>query len=419
MNMAHYKRKNNPVFNRIFGDLEGNALDMAIYQPLWAIFGSTIFFYQPLYMKALGVSEVNMGVINSVVAAFYVVTSFLSGPITDKFGRRKTLLIFDLICWSGAMVVWAIARNFWYFLAAALLNSAVKISGTAWTCLAVEDTPEDKRIQFFSITTIINVSAGMLTLLVGFFINSTGIIPAMRIAFSLAVVCVTLMVILRHRATEETKIGKEIIKLQKRISFKEKASDYYKAIKYMITRPITVTVLVIMILTNFQLSFQFFTAIYLKEILNMSAFMTAIYPVVSAVVNLYIYFYLLPKLMRRKNSASLLVGMVLFAIGSILFLFTKPGAYILLIISIVFSAAGTMLTNTFRDTLWNNVIGEGERANIYSACQGLVSIIAIPSGIIAGELYHSRPIYPFIASAVIFIICIIFGLRAFELEKRN
>ena len=73
--------------------------------------------------------------------------------------------------------------------------------------------------------------------------------------------------------------------------------------------------------------------------------------------------------------------------------------------------------STFRDTLWNNVIGESERAKIFSACQGLISIISIPSGIIAGFLFKANPIYPFVASFIIFVAAFIFSLYAIKVYK--
>lgn len=418
--MGHFKsKKNSYIFHKIFGDLDGNALDCAVLEPLWALFGGMIIFYQPLYMKALGVSEVNMGLLNSLLAIFMVITSFMAGPITDRIGRKKTSLVFDIITWTVAMLIWAFSQNFWFFLAAIVFNSFGKITYTSWTCLAVEDTPEDKRVQFFGILMIINLGSGIFTPISGFFINRFGVVPAMRGIYLFGCISMTTMFLLRNYMVEETHIGKELMKLHSTISLKEKLQDYVNAMKYMFTNPLTFIVLLIMILTNFQLSFQFFNAVYLKDTLKLSAAMTSLYPSLSAIVNLIVYFIFIPKLMKRPSSKGLILGLALLTLGSILFLMVKPGGYMLFVFSIILTASGNILMNIFRDTLWNNVIGESERAKIFSACQGIISIIAIPSGIIAGTLYKSKSIYPFIGSAIIFFTTLIFAIVASRVERKG
>lgn len=150
--MAHVKlNKKNPFIYRIVGDLEGNALDCVVLEPMYAIFAGLITFYQPLYMKSLGVTEVQMGMLNSLLAVCAVVTSLIAGPITDRMGRKKSTLYFDYVAWTVPMAVWAISQNFWYFFIAVLFNSFSKVPYTSWTCLTIEDTPEDKRVLFFSL----------------------------------------------------------------------------------------------------------------------------------------------------------------------------------------------------------------------------------------------------------------------------
>jgi MFS family permease len=364
--MAHFKsRKNNYLFRKIFGDLDGNALDCALIEPLWAVFGGMITFYQPLYMKALGVSEVNMGLLNSLLAILMVITSFIAGPITDRMGRKRTSLVFDIITWTAAMLIWAVSQNFWFFFAAVVFNSFGKITYTSWTCLAIEDTPEDKRVQFFGLLMIINLGSGIFTPITGFFINKFGVVPAMRGIYIFGCISMTTMFFIRNYMVEETRVGKELMKLHSSISLKEKYRDYVNAIKYMFTNSLTLIVLLIMILTNFQLSFQFFNAVYLKDTLKLSAAMTSLYPGISAIVNLIVYFVFIPKLMKKASSNGLILGLALLTLGSVLFLVVKPGAYIVFLISIILTASGNILMNIFRDTLWNNVIGEGKELKFF------------------------------------------------------
>lgn len=406
------------ITSKIMPGLDGNALTCAIVEPMWAIAAGIIFFYMPLYMEALGLSVLNMGFLNSFGAVLAAITSFIAGPITDLLGRKKTTLIFDLISWTGAMAVWAISRNFWFFVAAAVLNSFSKIPATSWTCLAIEDTSPDKRAVFFSLITIIGLGSGIFTPISGFLIDKYGTVATMRSLLALGCLSMTLMFFIRNHYTKETQIGAELMKLHSSISLKEKLYDYLDAMKYMFTHRITVIALIIVLLTNFQTAFQFFLVIYLKDHIGLSAGITSIIPGLSAFINLLIYFLFIPKMIKKRETNNLALGLALYVVGTGIFLFVSKGGYLLLFISTILTAGGSLITVTFRDTLWNNVIGEGERAKIFSACQCLIAIISIPSGLMAGYLYKEEPIYPFISSFIIFGISFLLSLYTIKLQKQ-
>jgi hypothetical protein len=317
------------------------------------------------------------------------------------------------------MIIWTVSQNFWFFLAAIIFNAFSKVSYTSWTCLSIEDTPEDKRVQFFGLIMIINLGSGIFTPFSGFLISKFGTINAMRGIYLVSAISMTSMFLIRNRLVEETEIGKKLMHFHSNVNFKEKYLDYINALKYMFTRPITLITLIIMVLTNFQTAFQFFNVMYLKDSLNIEVAFTSLYPGISAIVYLLVYFLLIPVLMKKKISSNLSLGLLLCSAGALLFLILKPNTYAMLLISILLAASGNMIMQTFRDTLWNNVIGETQRAKIFSACQGIISIVTIPAGIIAGTLYSKRPIYPFIASAIIFITAFIFSILGNKIEHKE
>jgi MFS family permease len=407
-----YIRLNKEGFlsKKVLRGLEGNALGCAFVEPLWALFGGMIFFYQPLFMKALNLTEVQMGLLNSIAGAIAVFTSFIAGPVTDRLGRKRTTLIFDLIGWSLSMLIWAVSQNFWFFLAAVFTNAFSKIPATSWTCLAVEDTPLDKRPVFFGLITIIVTGAGIFTPITGVFINAFGTVPTLRVIYVLAFISMTSMFLIRNHFTEETTIGRELMKHHSKISLKEKWQDYKSAIRYMVSNKLTILIFLIVILTNFQLSFQYFLVIYLKDAIGVTESLTSLIPGISAFVNLIVYLFFIPRMMKKGEAHNLVIGLALCVVGAVSLLLVPYKGFLILLISTIFSAIGNMLMSIFRDTLWNNSIGEEERANIFSAGQAIVNTIAIPSGIIAGVLYQMEWIYPFIVSLAIFTVSFIISL---------
>ena len=95
--------------------------------------------YASLYMSLLGLGDAQIGLIASIGMACQVVVAVLSGIITDKMGRRKATVVFDILSWSVPCLIWAAAQNFWYFLAAIIVNSLWRVTENSWKLLLVEE----------------------------------------------------------------------------------------------------------------------------------------------------------------------------------------------------------------------------------------------------------------------------------------
>lgn len=404
---------------KLLGGLDGNAYYSIIMEPLWAVFGGMIFFYQPLYMKHLNVTEVQMGFLNSLAAALAVITSFVAGPITDRFGRKRTTLVFDIVCWSMTMFVWAISQNYWYFLLAVILNSFNKISYISWTCLSIEDTPEDKRVYFFSLIMIINLASGIFAPLAGVLVEKIGVVDAMRIIYGLGCISMTAMFLIRNRYVKETEIGKRMMKEHSEFSVKDKIRDYKEALVYFYNSKVTLVMFFILLIGQLQISFLYFQSVYLKDVIGIKESLTSMVPGVSAIVNLVVYFVFMDKLRRIGDKKSLFYGLTFNSIGVLLLILVRPRGYLLLLVSIIFMAAGNLITIVFRETIWNNVIGERERAKIFSAASAFIALISIPAGYVSGFIYNLNPIFPFYASLILYIIAVWLSMRVNRMYKNN
>ena len=127
--------------------LTGNPRGCVYPEPLWGIPFNLYAPYASIYMLAIGLSDKQIGLIVSISWGFQVLLALLSGVITDKLGRRRTTLIFDILSWSIPSLILAVAQNFWYFLAAAIINSVWRITLNSWSCLLVEDAEERQLVD--------------------------------------------------------------------------------------------------------------------------------------------------------------------------------------------------------------------------------------------------------------------------------
>ena len=122
--------------------LEGlpkNARNAILVEPMWALFGVVIMYYAPLYMIGVGLSSAQVGLLGSIMLAFSFVFQTLAATITNRLGRKRTSLIWDLVSWTLPMLIWAFAHDFAAFLLAAILNASVRIVSVSWSLLVIED----------------------------------------------------------------------------------------------------------------------------------------------------------------------------------------------------------------------------------------------------------------------------------------
>ncbi len=120
-------------------NLRGNPRAVILTEFMFGIPYNLYAPYASVYMLKLGLTDEQIGLTVSVGLAMQIVWALLGGAITDKLGRRKTTLIFDLFAWSVPTLLWAIAQDFRYFLVAAISTGCFRVAMTSWSCLLVED----------------------------------------------------------------------------------------------------------------------------------------------------------------------------------------------------------------------------------------------------------------------------------------
>jgi len=106
--------------------------------------------YMTLYMLEFGISKAQVGMITSLGLGVAIFFALISAYLTDKYGRRYTTLIFDIIGWAAAQLIWALARNIYFFIAAAVINAFGRVVMNSWHCLMLEDSKPESRIHIFN-----------------------------------------------------------------------------------------------------------------------------------------------------------------------------------------------------------------------------------------------------------------------------
>ena len=103
-----------------------------------------------LYMHAVtGATPAVVGIVIGAGAASNLVASFLLGPLSDRIGRKPSLIwgtVLQIVVLAG----FAVARSLWFFTALQLLSGMVwALQGPAYMALLTDLTPESHRTRVF------------------------------------------------------------------------------------------------------------------------------------------------------------------------------------------------------------------------------------------------------------------------------
>jgi len=198
--------RQHPLINTLF-NLEGNPRASVFTEPIWGIPFNLYIPYASIYMLKLGINDAQIGMIASLGLIIQPVLALLSGAITDKYGRRLTTLVTDLISWSIPCLIWALAQDIRYFFVAAIFNAAWRISMNSWTCLLVEDAEADQLVHIWTWIHISGLMAAFFAPLAGILIGVIDLVPAVRALYLFSFVLMTAKAVILYHFSTETRQG--------------------------------------------------------------------------------------------------------------------------------------------------------------------------------------------------------------------
>lgn len=394
----------------VLSDLPASAKYTIITQAVWAIFGKVVLFYAPLYMQKMGLTAVEIGLISTCNLLFSFAWQFMASGISNKLGRKRTIFLFDLICWSVPMFIWAFAQNFWFFMAASIINATVKVSSIAWYCLLSEDVEEKKRAKVFGIMNVVMAAPGILMPAAGMLMGQYGIIPTIRAFYLLGAISMTISFFIRNAYIRETRVGLELMEKHRTLSFAGSFKAYFFTVLKAYKNRSFVIISLLYVIVNFTTSMGFVQVLYLQSNLGFGEEAISLTQVITAVVNLVFFLLLIPRLRNVNEEKTLAGSLAVCAAGAIFFIFLPEKNLFAMLMAITISAIGNYLMATYRDAVLINKLGDHEKSDMLSAVQVLTALVCIPSSYIAGVIFSVNALLPFVVIAALFVIALLISL---------
>jgi MFS transporter, DHA1 family, tetracycline resistance protein len=369
--------------------------------------------YISLYMVALGVTAVQIGWLESVLIFTQFISTLLGGYFADRFGRKRVLVVFDILCWGVPMFLYAIARNPWYFLIGRFINGFVYIVIPSFQCLFVEDVPSEHRSAVFGMVQFLMSGARLLAPVAGVLVAMFGIIVAGRGIMVIVMLSSIAIAVVRQFTLEETSMGRKRMADTLGLDAGELVRQYRMAIRSMVENRQVLTYMIVRNLVAFNtLMWATYSAIYLTDArgIGLSESTVALFPFVSALVTMGMIVFAARRMQERRTFSNLIVGQLLGIVSAVFFVVSPPGTIWWAVLWAVVNALSVALFRPANDAYWANIVGDRERALIFSTSGALMSLFTLPAGPLAGMLYTASPRGPFVLGAVIQVAALLLTL---------
>jgi MFS family permease len=383
--------------------LRGNPRGCVYAEPLWGIPYNLYLPYISIFMVALGLTDRQIGLILSVSWGFQIFLALLSGAVTDKLGRRLTTLIFDIVAWAIPALISAAAQNFWYFLAAGVVNSVWRITQNSWTCLLVEDAEPSQLVDIYSWVYIANLIVGFIAPLAGVLIGFFSLVPTMRGLYLFAGLMFTVKAVVTYATTQETAQGVVRIRQTRNQSVFGILRGYGEVLAQLLRSPHTLTTAALMLVLSIStLIGSSFWAIIVTEKLHIPAKNIAVFPFIKSAVMLAFFFAVMPRLKKMHFRAPMVVGFLGFIVSQVLLITAPELGYPSLIFSVFLEACSFAAVSPLVDRMTVVTVSAHERARIQSLLYVGIILLTSPFGWIAGSLSQIDKNLPFILNIALF-----------------
>jgi MFS family permease len=396
---------NHPLIRTLL-ELKGNPRITVWTEVMFGIPYNLFAPFFSVYMLAFGVTDQQIGALASLGLVVQIFSALLSGAIVDKFGRRLTLFINDILCWSVPCLIWAFAQDFRYFIAAAVMSSLWRISHTAWTCLMVEDAEERHLVHIWTWIMIFAVCSAFFAPLGGWFVERYGLVPALRWLFGFGFVMLTAKFVVLYVYSHETTRGVQRMQETRHRSLLSLLGEYRSVFGQLLhSRPL-LAALALMVITNIYttVSGSFWGVLFTTK-LGFSDSEISTYVAIRSIVMTISFFVIGPRLTNpRRFRLPLWAGFGLFFVSQLLLVAMPPRAIALMVASVMLEAVASALVSPMTESLLALSLESAERARVSAMVYVALIILISPFGWIAGQLSAIDRSLPFALNMGLFAL---------------
>lgn len=427
-----------PSLIRTLVNLRGNARAATWTEPMWGLSMALVLPYASVFMLALGLRDQQIGLIATLGMVLQVGFGIASGVVTDKLGRRRTTAIFDVVAWVIPCLIWAVAQNFWFFLAASLINGATQIVQNSWDCLLVEDAD---RTQIPALYSLIKVAADLSAIfapIAAVLVMRLGLVTAVRILYVNAAIVMLAKILILYRFSSETRTGRTRMAATAGVPYRKLVAEYPDILRMIVhSRGSLFSLAVMALVAAVTLVNTTFWPILVTENLGVPDHFLPFFAMVRSALSILFFFTIIPQLASSHalrwptglGFAVFMAGqMLLLVVAAVLGTGIIPGSaesgapvtvgtagwptYALLAVCLLAESFGGGILFMLAESLVALHVDEAERSRVMAIQRTVVMLAAAPFGWIAGWLSGMSRGFPFVLTAVLLAIGLALALFA-------
>ena len=389
-------------------NLRGNARGAVFTEPLWGIPFNLYAPYVSIYMIALGLSKSQVGLVASAALAGQIVFALLSGAITDKMGRKRATLVFDLLAWSIPCLLWASAQSLVWFLAAGLINSLRRVPDISWNCLLVEDADPKDLAHIYVWVYLAGQLSVFFAPLAGLLIDRYSLIPTVRGLFLLSFAMMTIKFVWFNHLAVETQQGRVRMAQTQGRSVITLLGEYHGVVRQILATPQTLYTIALMVVMSIVTLVQgSFWTILATQRIHIPDDHIALFPFARSLIMLLFLFLVAPRLRGLHFGRPMTLAFSIFLLSQLMLFIVPVKGYGLLLLSTLLESCSYAVVGPQMDRLAVINVDAKERARIVSIAHVVVIACTTPFGWIAGLLSEKNPIYPFVLNAALLALGIV------------
>lgn len=409
-----------PLINTLV-HLRGNARGAVLTEPLWGIPFSLYAPYVSVYMLALGLRDSQIGLVVSINMGLQVFWSLVGGAITDRLGRKRTTFWFDMITWSIPCLIWAGAQNITWFIVAAVINSAWRVTHTSWTCLWVEDTKAELLLDIYTWIYIAGLLSAFFSPVAGLLIARFTLVPTVRALYIFSFLMMTAKFISMNMMVEETERGIKRMEETRGQSLLSILGEYKGVGQLILRSPATLYTLALMLIMSIfaAVNGSFWSVLVTQKLMIPEAHL-AIFPFARSITQLIFFFAFTPLIRNLNFRNPILLGLAGFILSQAILITAPVGSYALLVLNVILEACAAGAVNIQVDRMFAVHVDEAERARIMSVMMMLMVGLTSPFSYLAGQLSEIDRVLPFYFNIVLFLVAAgVVWMAANYLDKKT
>jgi Na+/melibiose symporter-like transporter len=311
-----------------------------------------------------------------------------------------------LLCWSVPCLIWAVAQDLRFFVAAAMMNSLWRISNTAWTCLMVEDAEERHMVHIWTWIMLFAVCSAFFAPLGGWFVEHFGLVPAVRGFYLFGFFMLTAKALILYFYSHETARGLQRMEETRQRSIPSLLREYVKVFAQILHSRALLSALSLMVITNIYatVSGSFWGVLFTSK-LGFADSEISIYVALRSIIMTICLFLLGPRLTNPRHiRLPLWTGFAAFFVSQLLLVVMPARAIPLLVLSVMLEAVALALVSPMTESLLALSLESAERARVSAMVYVALIVLISPFGWIAGQLSAIDRALPFALNMGLFAV---------------